>query len=514
MRFMRRISSISGSMYKTLCICLLTAGMLTGSPGWAQWQTSRFGDGDMAVDLAEALTFQKYPTYPQYVQMMQLFQQNYPELCRLDTFGTSVEGRLLLALEISDRAGAEEEEARFLYTSTIHGDEPLGMVLLLRLAHTLLEGYGNDSELTGLVDELSIWINPLSNPDGTYSEDGDLSMVNAKRDNANGYDLNRNFPQPGNNMAGDTAGRQKETIAMMEFLGRKRFTLAANLHTGEEVVNYPWDHTYALHADDDWYRFVSREYADEAKAVDPDYMALFPNGITNGAGWYRIQGGRQDYVNYFLEGREVTLELSSVKMLEAGLLDQFWEKNQRSLINYMAQCMYGIRGRVTDASDGTPLRALIALPGHDSAYSVVHSREQFGDFYRLLKEGTYDLVASAPGYLNDTLPGVEVTDYQATLVEIGLQADPKAGTEDPDEAPQLRIYPNPAGDKLWLDLRARIPGELEIRLFRTDGTLLLHTFLPFSGAPVPLSLEHIPPGVYILRITLGALHLSRPVIRQ
>ena len=113
-----------------------------------------------------------------------------------------------------------------------------------------------------------------------------------------------------------------------------------------EVVNYPWDYHHELHADDAWYRFISREYADEAMAVDPDYMFGWPDdGITNGAEWYVIHGGRQDYVNYYLEGREVTLELSTGLRLGSNHLEEHWNINRRSLLNYMAQCTYGIRGK-------------------------------------------------------------------------------------------------------------------------------------------------------------------------
>ncbi|MCK5068132.1 MAG: hypothetical protein KAR16_11855, partial [Bacteroidales bacterium] len=122
----------------------------------AQWtQEVGFDDSDMALDLTEAESFQKYPTYDQYLQMMQGFASDYPAICRLDTFGTSEEGRLLLALKISNNVEADEAEASFLYTSTMHGDEVVGYVLLLRLADSLLTGYGNDPEVTTLVNNLS-----------------------------------------------------------------------------------------------------------------------------------------------------------------------------------------------------------------------------------------------------------------------------------------------------------------------------------------------------------------------
>ena len=33
------------------------------------------------------------------------------------------------------------------------------------------------------------------------------------------------------------------------------------------------------------------------------------NGVTRGDVWYQIYGGRQDFVTYELQGREVTIEL-------------------------------------------------------------------------------------------------------------------------------------------------------------------------------------------------------------
>ncbi|MCD4710110.1 MAG: succinylglutamate desuccinylase/aspartoacylase family protein, partial [Bacteroidales bacterium] len=239
---------------------LLLLGHLASTPVDAQWTKSvQFTDSDMALDLTEALTFRKYPTYNQYLEMMQGFASAYPEICRLDTFGTSLEGRLLLALKISDNVDLDEPEAAFLYSSTMHGNEVVGYVLLLRLADTLLSGYGVDSEITTLVDNLQIWINPLANPDGSFSNDNNLSLKNAIRRTVDGIDLNRNFPDPKAGEPDDTTGRALENRHMMEFLREHRFSLSANLHSGEEVVNYPWDHTPVLHADDDWYRFISRE---------------------------------------------------------------------------------------------------------------------------------------------------------------------------------------------------------------------------------------------------------------
>ena len=62
-----------------------------------------------------------------------------------------------------------------------------------------------------LVDKLSIWINPLANPDGSYRADWGTSLLNATRYTAEGIDLNRDFPAPGLGEADDTTGRPWKT---------------------------------------------------------------------------------------------------------------------------------------------------------------------------------------------------------------------------------------------------------------------------------------------------------------
>jgi hypothetical protein len=478
-----------------------------------QWYEVQLDDGDMAADLTEALTFTKYPTYPQYLEMMQNFATSYPEICQLDTFGVTPQGRLLLAMKISDHVSEDEAEAEFFYTSSMHGNELVGYPLMLRLINYLLTGYGEDVEVDRLVNGLQIWINPLANPDGTYYPNDDLSVAYSIRETADGTDMNREFPDP---LAGeevyDTVGRAMETKAMMAFLQEHRFTMSANIHSGAEVVNYPWDHTYDLHADDAWFRFVSLEYADEARAVDPDYMALFEDGITNGAAWYKIQGGRQDYLNYFLEGREVTLELSNDFRLDSELLNEYWEKNERSFLSYMNQCLYGIRGVISDGLTGDPVEALVAIPDFDFYHSAVHSSAVHGDFYRLIEEGSYDLVVSAPGYFSDTIPLVQVQNFQASWLDI--QLDPKLNSIEDKPAFFFRLYPNPAGERVFVVPANMEAGGLDIWIFSMEGVLLFKEQQYYTGSPLQFNLAKLPAGPYLVRLSFGKITLVRMLIRE
>lgn len=468
-------------------------------------KSTQFDDSDMAGSLAEARSFQKYPTYDQYVQLMQQYAAEYPSICRLDTLGYSVEGRLLLALKISDQVEVDEAEAAFLYTSTMHGDEIVGIVLLLRFADLLLRAYGSDTELTRLVDQLEIWINPIANPDGCYSRDDNLSLAHSFRYNLDDVDLNRDFPIPNKDQPDDPQDRAIETQHMMGFMKKQRFTMSANIHSGMEVVNYPWDNRDYPHVDSSWYRFVSGEYADEAMAVDPDYMFGWPEGgIVHGYSWYQAAGTRQDYINYYLGGREVTLELSMVKRLESEELERHWDLNERSLINYMAQATYGIRGRVSDQNTGEPLLARIEVLNHDKEYdrSWIQSSSDHGDYYRLIKEGMYDLRFTAEGYYPKTLSGVQVTDYQATFLDVKLNAF-GVSVED-RETPGFRIYPNPAVHRLMVEPEDLPHGDLELTAFGLDGKVVLRQVTPYHGSAVQLSTSQLQPGIYLLRCTIGS----------
>ena len=99
-----------------------------------------------ASNIAEAMEWDSYPTYTQYDSIMRHFNALYPDLCRLDTIGTSINGKLVLALKISDNASANEDEPEVFYTSTIHGDELAGYVLMLRLADYLLSNYATQQQ--------------------------------------------------------------------------------------------------------------------------------------------------------------------------------------------------------------------------------------------------------------------------------------------------------------------------------------------------------------------------------
>ncbi len=372
------------------------------------------------IPLNANTTWNYYPTYTAYVDLMNQFQTNFPTLCQVQTIATLASGRKILIAKISDNVVTNEAEPEFLYTSSIHGDETTGYILMLHLMDYLLSNYGTNTEVTDLVNNLEIYINPLANPDGTYYG-GNSSVSGAQRGNFNGIDLNRNYPDPLNGDHPDGNAWQPETVAFMDFAAQHHFAAACNFHGGIEVVNYPWDTWYTLHADDNWWQYVSREYADTVHLHAPStYMDDLTNGITNGAVWYIVHGGRQDYMNYWHHCREVTIEVSNVKLLPAAQLETHWNYNWRSLILLMKQARYGNHGIITDQVTGSPVAAKVFINGHDLDGSECYSSAAPGDYSRLIKGGTYTLEITAAGYATKTIPGVVATDHAITTLNIQL----------------------------------------------------------------------------------------------
>jgi len=457
--------------------------------------------------------WKQYPTYDEYIAFIQKLATTHPEICLIDTIGFSVNNRAILALKISDNVQKDEPEPCFLYTSSMHGNELGGYYLLLRFADWLLKGYGVNAHITGLVNHLQVWVNPLSNPDGTYFM-GNNSISGAKRFNINNVDLNRNYPDPEDGPHPDGEEYQPETLAMMNFMESRHFTMSANLHGGAELVNYPWDTWAQFHPDDDWYRFISRQYADTVHKFSTQYMNDMVNGITNGFAWYTISGGRQDWVNYFVHGREVTLELSHANIPATDTLLWFWECNRRSLLNYMEQALFGIVGTVTDRTTSMALRAEIEILGHDSLNSFVFSDSISGKFYRLIKGGNYDLKITANGYRDTMILSVPVTDFNTTVLDISL-TPARSGINVPSIS-TIKVL-NPFTGDLTISFNSEMQEEMTVDLYDTGGRKVVHAYPVKSIAgenTIVIDCQSLVPGIYILKIFSPSISRESLVIKS
>ena len=353
-----------------------------------------------------------------------------------------------------------------------------------------------------MVDDLEIWINPLANPDGTYRTGNTISSP--VRYNANSVDLNRNFPDP----LDLTIVPEKENVDMMKFMRKHRFVLSANFHGGAEVVNYPWDRWLSkYHADDTWFNNISRAYADTVhKYCSTGYMTMEDNGVTRGAVWYVIYGGRQDFITWELQGREVTIELDDIKTTPAAQLDLLWRYNRRSLLDYLENARYGIHGLVRDEGTLVPVAARVFIYGHDKDSSHIYSDTLTGHFTRMLSPGSWNLTFSAKGYRDTTVSNIVVTTGHRTDITVNMKPlTTEIDTTDP-EIPVL--FPNPAGSEINCLLPDKMGGNIEYTIFSQSGKKVTDyntvyypgdsielTFMDFRQACIFVNFRSIPGGV-------------------
>ena len=457
-----------------------------------------------------------YPTYPQYVDFMVGFASAYPGICKLDTVGLTIQGRLILALRISKNIGIEEEEPQFLYTSSIHGDEVTGYVLMLHLIDYLLTGYGTDPTVTQILNTTEICINPLANPDGTY-RGGDNSVFGAVRYNANNIDLNRNFPDPKVGDHPDGNEWQPETEAWMAYAGSNHFTMAANFHGGAEVFNYPWDTWSKLCADDDWWQFVGREWADTVHNYGPSgYFTDQDDGITDGYAWYEINGGRQDYMNYWHNCREVTVEISNIKILPVNQLISFWTYNYHSFINFIQQSHYGVNGTVTDTVTDKPIAAKVFIDGHDKDFSEVYSRSSTGFYARPVFEGNYFITFSAPGYFTKTIKNVNVAKWAGTRLDVQMRS--LTYDEQDKSTVEVLVFPNPSDGHFRLILPENpVNPSCAIQIINTLGTIVFTAQVSriSENATVDIDVPELPNGLYFLKFNSGyRIYVDKLLIKK
>eukprot|EP00794_Sanderia_malayensis_P014046 gene14046-15507_t len=370
----------------------------------------------------------KHHSHEEMIKYLDGIAKRCPKITRMYNIGKSVDGRDLVVMEMSDNPGKHElMEPEFKYIGNMHGNEVVGREMLLLLLDYFCDEYtkGN-KEIKGLIDNTRIHILPTMNPDGyANSHEEDCDSVEG-RANDDGVDLNRNFPDQFKKQG----PAEKETKDVMKWISDIPFVLSANLHGGTLVANYPFDDNkdfvdkYSRSPDDDVFRSLALTYSTNHATMwkgkphcRDTYEEVFQEGITNGAKWYSVAGGMQDY-NYLNSNCfEITVEMGCCKYQSHTRLPKHWREHKNALIQFLAAVHMGIKGLVK-FSNGTVIpNAVIQVTGRK--HKVVSTK--YGDYFRLLLPGSYKVTVVAAG--NNITVDVVVGKDKPTIVDFVFSDD-------------------------------------------------------------------------------------------
>lgn len=212
-------------------------------------------------------------TYQEMLNILDSMQAKYPNLITVKqtvSASTTLQGRPLYYVKISDNPAAAEAEPQVLYTALHHAREAESLSQLIFYMWYLLEHYNTDAHVKYLVDNTEMYFIPCVNPDGyvynqTNSPAGGGMWRKNRRNNGSsfGVDLNRNYgyfwgydndgssPNGTSDVyRGPSAFSEPETQMVRDFCNAHQFKIALNAHTFSNLLIYPWGYVPSLQTAD------------------------------------------------------------------------------------------------------------------------------------------------------------------------------------------------------------------------------------------------------------------------
>ncbi|MBI5498771.1 MAG: hypothetical protein HY907_00900 [Deltaproteobacteria bacterium] len=346
------------------------------------------------VDPKAAFCGVGFTSYDELVAELEALAAAHPSIARTETIGTSVRGRAIVGLRISDNVATNEMEPEARIIGAIHGNECMAYEVALGVARALVEGYGSDAVATGVVDAVETFIIPMTNPDGSAA---------STRGNADGVDLNRNFPFMW--VAGESEGSpgsEPETEALRADGLLHPYVVGISYHTAADFVNLVWNYTP-----------VAPRHEPELRALFEPYAVGTTYDVVLGWHWYSVYGEYTDH-DYGTRG---TLDTIVEIQNDYGTAGQLGIHVPRA-VAMLALADDGLAGRVTDAATGAPLLASVWVA---ERRAPVFTEPGLGDFHEILVAGTYDVTVTAPRHRPAHVAGVVVPSSGHAWIDVALE---------------------------------------------------------------------------------------------
>ncbi len=347
-----------------------------------------------------------YHDYHATLSLVDSLIHAFPDIIRKVNYGESVQGKPLFAVKISDNVMVNEPEPEVGFDGCYHGDEIISAEILIRLMRELCLEYGQNKQVTRLVNEREIWFLPIVNPDGRQA---------LTRRNSNEIDLNRDW-----GFMWDAWGNsaepysQPETRAMLEWLLDHQFVICQSFHAGKEMISFPWSYRPSRAPDHAIIKALAAGYATASHygnlAYGNGYQQLYPINGNAKDSYYGIRGALG-----------WTMEVAKKKSPPFAEINHYYQQNRPAIFYLLETSGNGLRGIVRDVTTGKPVSAILWVSNRESEFWPVYTSATVGDFYKLLPPGNYSLKITANGYETKFLPNIEILKNEPLSLTIHLK---------------------------------------------------------------------------------------------
>lgn len=467
--------------------------------------------GFAAIPVVSPEPLVPYPSIDALYDTLEAITARHPDICRLEQVGTSVQGRQILAVVVSDNVGAEEVEPEFRVIAAIHGDEKTSAMVALNYLRNLADFSETSPMCQYVVQNSETWVVPVMNPDG-YSSNS--------RYNAHGVDLNRNLSymwQPGAG-GGSSPFSEPETCALRDLTMtawpaqnsyENPFCASLSMHGGEACFNYVWNYSSAAVQDTLLIVDMGERYADLCQV--PGFW------VTEGWAWYVITGDVNDWSYGEYGGIDHTIEVHIDK--QASDWPGVSAQHYMSILDFFENAVSGIWGTVTDGF-GQPLDANLQITMWDGGDSqplrFCRTDVTMGDYAKPTLPGTYSVTATVAGYPPQTVNDVAVAAGQRVEVSFvfGVQGSPGPGG-DPSGCVSLEVRPNPSTGPVTFSCSTREGGLLKV--FDLSGRMVYDENLPPGAVELQWDFTtsegaRLPSGVYVAGLSSRGAIASRLLV--
>ncbi len=185
-------------------------------------------------------------------KMLKDIERDYPGLAQVRSIGKSIEGRDIWAIHLTNReVSSGSEKPTVMFDAMHHAREVMTPEVALDIATYLTSNFAADAKVQKWLNDYSVWVIPMVNPDGNNKVWSEDSMWRKNARDGHGVDINRNYEATWNECGGSSgsknsqtyrgasAGSEPETQAMEQFTREIKPKFNISYHSFSEIVIYP-----------------------------------------------------------------------------------------------------------------------------------------------------------------------------------------------------------------------------------------------------------------------------------